>query len=707
MRFCHCLTLISGLLMGTQAAFCAQVNDPFQPFVATEVSPIADSHIPNLGGGLPVDFTARDILLKGFYEVVIPLLISWDLAHDYQLKMDLIDEDDVVEDFEFIKLFRAATPENPYRQPSPDKVEFLPTSASTWTYSLEGWREELIYWKLFLTLADSILAEESKNNSVQLKGLPSVLLKGLFKRPTTYSYDEFHEFYTAQVEALDALFTPHALTIETRPLSGQEKELLGTFVSYSKQQLNIIQTFLDTYGNRSFESVINDPALKSYYLYSQSRQTPSKLINVDAFQSKNYRNSEVIVLDLGQSPHSSYLNYAKGVIPPTEQEKTTDVPISHGQQVSGVIAGKEELEQLKGVAPGARVLEISDLTVEALDQMRQSSARVINISRALNFSPACAQRFKEWRATPPTLKKNFEDDPFSCQLLWDFVEIVKNKDMLIVKSAGNEGLQIERVDWGTGSTQENLTASLMGAQYYTIITSGYDENALDLTHMWDQIPQLEGRFILAGNLWKDGVTVAPDSSLPGAFPNDFIYAPSEGISTLGQTYLGSRLKAQRDPQDLAKKLRDEKGNIIPEQGTQGNSLSEPVYSEIGAFGGTSGAAPRIAGVFVILGSLLPDLSMPEIRQCVLSTGDPFWAESNNRFWDLADLAKTAGYDLTSPRPQEPGQAKNWDYLARIYGKGRINALKAYQACYPLQESRRQRKSTRSALDLHTEIPVRK
>ncbi len=118
---------------------------------------------------------------------------------------------------------------------------------------------------------------------------------------------------------------------------------------------------------------------------------------------------------------------------------------------------------------------------------------------------------------------------------------------------------------------------------------------------------------------------------------------------------------------------------------------------IGRFGGTSGAAPRVTGVFVILGKFFPDLSMPEIRECVLSTGDAFWFESNNRFKDLANMAKKSGYNLKDSPAL--GMEKEWNYLARIYGKGRINALNAYNKCAEYREIKRQKCHSISAFNL--------
>lgn len=137
-----------------------------------------------------------------------------------------------------------------------------------------------------------------------------------------------------------------------------------------------------------------------------------------------------------------------------------------------------------------------------------------------------------------------------------------------------------------------------------------------------------------------------------------------------------------------------------EEHKESDTYLQDIYSEIGLFSGTSGAAPRVSGVFVILGQLLPELTMPEIRECVLSTGDPFWFDPNNRFTHLAKIAKEAGYDLQNQIPKTPQQVKDRQYLARIYGKGRINALKAYEKCSKIREEKRKKKTTITALDLH-------
>ena len=95
------------------------------------------------------------------------------------------------------------------------------------------------------------------------------------------------------------------------------------------------------------------------------------------------------------------------------------------------------------------------------------------------------------------------------------------------------------------------------------------------------------------------------------------------------------------------------------------------------------------------------MTIPEIRECALSTGDPFWFAPKNRFTHLAKVAKEAGYDLKSEVPADQEKANNWHYLARIYGKGRINIVKAYEKCSGIQELKRKKKTVITGLDLYS------
>jgi len=651
---------------------------------------------------LPLNPKERDAELEHIYSFAIPLLISWDLAHDYVLKSDLIKS---MSDFSFLSQFVTAVPGNPYRRPGADKFEIIPNSAKSWKWTLEGWREGLVYRETLIKLAENILTEAKEKQSITVRGTSSLFLAGLLTGPSEYTVNDFQEMLVQQQEAQQALVTPEKLQITSRPLKGEERKALEAFLAYQKKQADIFRTFLTKFGGMSFKDAILEPDIKSYYL--SGIQPAHKLINVEALQGKERGDAEVIVFDTGYGHSSKHLkissNFSKKQAEDWDDEDE-DEGYPHEESVSGVLAAKEELAQLKGVAPGARVLPIAEVTPQTLKEISRSPARVINISREFKFPISCAPAFEKWnmKKSNPQTEGNLEaaTDP-NCKVLWEFAELVKNKDILIVISAGNEALQLEKVNWSTGKIQKNLTYNVIGDQYYSRINSsswGFWGDKLDLTAIFDQIPQLKDRIVLAGNLWGDGMTISSDSSLPGAFPDDYIFAPSEGIATLGETFLGMRVKAKRDPNNPDKRLKDENGKIIPELDAQGNVIREEVYSGIGEFGGTSGAAPRISGVFVLLGKLFPDLSMPEIRKCVLETGDAFWLEPHNRFTWLAGLAKKSGYDLKHPKPTGEN-AEIWQYLAHLYGRGRINAMAAYEKCSLLQEAKRQKGISRSGLDL--------
>jgi subtilisin family serine protease len=173
-------------------------------------------------------------------------------------------------------------------------------------------------------------------------------------------------------------------------------------------------------------------------------------------------------------------------------------------------------------------------------------------------------------------------------------------------------------------------SSLPGAIYKDFIF------APPFAHLYKQIPQLRDRVIVVGNLFPDGVTIASNSSLPGAIYKDFIFAPSEGVATLYPEIIGKNLAGRS------------------------------IYSEVGSFGGTSGASPRVAGVLVLLGRLFPSLSMTTIRRCVLETADPFWEDPKNNYLWIKNYATTT-------------------YGKRIFGQGRINAANAYSLCREKQE----------------------
>jgi hypothetical protein len=135
---------------------------------------------------------------------------------------------------------------------------------------------------------------------------------------------------------------------------------------------------------------------------------------------------------------------------------------------------------------------------------------------------------------------------------------------------------------------------------------------------FEKNPDLSKRIILVGSLKNDGTTVSRFSNLPGELSQHFIFAPGEDVkSTVG----GDRMMKMS---------------------------------------GTSMATPHVSGIIVLLTKAFPNLSMVEIKDCILKSGDPFWQESG-KF--------------------------QMEYNPLVHGNGRVNAVKAFDLAKKLSEQK--------------------
>lgn len=527
------------------------------------------------------------------------------------------------------------------------------------------------------------------------------LLKSLLTRPSIYAESNFkiHKIY--QDELLQLLYENWDVDLEYDNALLSEKNInnIRKFMEYHKNQLNKINDYLmmvePIFDGEKNNYPILDPKeflkelpgvidrlrknqtlteeqikvkdfldlLKPFFLGSQ--KPISDLIKIKPLQAKGYHDIEVIVYDtehayskyLNYSPLSSQSHYSEIKQNEASSQSALETP-SHSTAVSGIIGANQNLEQLQGVISGATILPIKEITPGTLDLIRKSKARVINISMGNAFPKSCQKYFEEKNSYIPLgsdeLKKpphiqhysevNSPSEQEKCGLFWEFVQLVHEKDLVLVQSAGNEGIQLEEIDWKTGQPVEDLTNSARGHQDERDIGGEYNGLNIDGSYIYRQIPQLKGRLILVGSILSDGKTIASYSSLPGAFPDIFIYAPGDVTTLYSSSLLGTK---------------------------------PTIYGPVGFFSGTSAAAPYVSGVLAYLGKLFPDLSMTKISQIVLETADPFWKESS----------------LT-------------DYERRIYGRGKLNAETAYARCLEENEKRRETKNVSLGRSEDYSHPVR-
>jgi hypothetical protein len=129
--------------------------------------------------------------------------------------------------------------------------------------------------------------------------------------------------------------------------------------------------------------------------------------------------------------------------------------------------------------------------------------------------------------------------------------------------------------------------------------------------MFGAFPELTKRMLLVGSLRKDGVTISQFSNLPGDFYSLFVYAPGENVTSMG------------------------------------------AHEGLTELSGTSMATPHVSGILTLMSKYFPRLSAAELKECLIESCDPFWAEANNKF--------------------------SHEYDMHIHGKGRVNAEGAMAA----------------------------
>lgn len=88
-------------------------------------------------------------------------------------------------------------------------------------------------------------------------------------------------------------------------------------------------------------------------------------------------------------------------------------------------------------------------------------------------------------------------------------------------------------------------------------------------------------------------------------------------------------------------------------------MSTVDFDKFDAMSGTSMATPHVSGVLALMNKYYPNLTAIELKQCLTKTCDPFWEDANNKF--------------------------SIDYKADVYGVGRINAVRAFEAAERLSK----------------------
>ena len=710
-------------------------DNPIMQAIALNKYPIISQNGINLQYTVraPDGNTVARILDTKIYQNLTPESLPW---HAPSIVTEALKNGDILENYQIPEGLLTPFPYDPYRELSMDKLFLFPGNIEQWNDALaEFKRRKLIHERIVKDCGELLEEIGSKFTfdgidekavggsdiqalfqtlSLEEKKLVqgASLLKSLLTGPAAYTENTFkihNLFQNTMTGLLQGSIKAPTTTIK---VSGENKQDITNFKNYHDNQLRKINYFLEIIdpiivGTKDTYSILNPEdffKFLPYVIQKTAQKKPSEetkrkltltqeeeqvkefrdtlrhfflggrkpahdLINVGFLQGKAVGDLEVIVYD-SEHHYSRHLAYsplaAQSYLSKEEKKDNSSQATlkkhSHSTAVAGVIGAEPNLEQLKGVAPGAKILPVRGINRTTLDLMRKSTARVINMSVGLSFPKACLNYFQEKNAEisfptqnsgkmrwQPSKKAQPISEGEKCALLWEFVKLIEEKDMIVIDAAGNEGLPLEEVNWKTGIPTENLTNNARGLQHVrSIEEKSHEGDAIDVVHIFRQIPQLRNRFILVGNLRADGVTIAPSSSLPGAFPEDFIFAPSDDISSLyGSVMVGGKR-----------------------------------YGEIGSFGGTSGAAPRVTGVMALLGRIFPDLPMTEIRQCILESGDPFWLSPANKFIELKTIC---GETL----PGKSGCLNS--YGQRIFGQGRINAETAYALCFQKNEERRKSK----------------
>lgn len=711
----HFRILWGCLFLLPEQAVSMQQNPATNPFAQSES--LTQEEI--ISDGLPTNLVERDQLLVKIHNEIVPILITWRIQNK-------------IRGFNLYIPF----PYNPYREPGLDKKYLLPGSSEKWKEVISSFKLDQKNLMELVQNCFKILTEWNENGFIEIcdTDKDGIDVKSVISRPNSYWEEDLQKHNKiandSKVKLIIQSYSREEKIGKKIKLTQEHVNKITTLLHYYLNQLTKVNAFLMELdplmiGEGTHKRLVSPeeffeslPALKSalkakepltseqnelrilwnkikpYFL--SGFQAPHDLINVKPLQEKTVGDSEIIVLEKEEHIYSSRLVYSgqSKYAHLTEEEKGKEtIQIKEGKQkshstgVSGIIAASEDLQHIKGVAPGAKVLPVN-LNQPSIDLMRKSKARVINMSLGLYYSNACQKYFEE-RASYVPIGQSIVDSleirkkrrelhaklgrgNIVCANLWDIVQLIEEKDLLLIQAAGNDGVQIEEVNWETGEIQENLTNSAQSI-------AGYEYKGIpQFTSILGQIPQLRNRIIQVGNLRADGITVAPSSTLPGAFPADFIFAPSEDIKSL-----------------------------------RTSEINEGKYGELGEFSGTSGAAPRVAGVADLLGRLFPDLPMTEIRQCILDSGDPFWLLPNNKFTYLKDICGNIANSKINfndpnwrmkfdPNHQVQTLCAN-PYGKRLFGQGRVNAMAAYSLCLDKNE---QWRKTKNLPDLEKEKYVR-
>lgn len=117
---------------------------------------------------------------------------------------------------------------------------------------------------------------------------------------------------------------------------------------------------------------------------------------------------------------------------------------------------------------------------------------------------------------------------------------------------------------------------------------------------------------------------------------------------------------------------------------QGADMKVPLYERVIRFGGTSAAAPIVAGVAALVRSANPDLTSLEIKSILQSTAD--------RKFDMRPYPRCSrhsdpdpNWDVSPIYPFDQGEFK--DGWSPWFGYGKVNALKAVKAALKARRHR--------------------
>lgn len=654
----HKSLFISLLLCLFVGLFAFNIN--VQADTENQTTAVGATQLEIVNHTFPTNLKERDQVLSALYNTAIPKLLSWALSNiqpKSKLVYSLLSQEDISEITDGLL---TPMPFAPYRSPNANQRLYLPSNAEEWEIAIKHFSTLQQFHTQWLSLCQNMLkAANANDGEILLSKATEESIRSQLTRPSSFIAKDI----LLHRDSRESMFikNPNGITLAEHKLTSEEKRLIQLFIEYHEAEIKMISNFLQEFSSAEVVHLFDDLSISSEHVTqdkSQKRQAAlqfmskirpyflggrkpaHKLINVESLQGKSVSDAEVIVFDPGHVP-SRHLNYSplsefhKDVNPTHHQNIT---PSTHSTAVAGIIGANEELQQIKGVAPGAQILTINTIEEGDREKINHSSARVINLSQIIEVPQKCGQYFNH-QQTKSSKEGDFSKFEFkTCRDLWELFNLVINKDLLLVISAGNNGVQLERVDLQTGQYIDDLTNHARNVQYDNL-----NPGLIEIAH---QVPHLLDRLIVVGNLKQDGVTIHKTSNLPGALYDHFIFAPSEDILSLYES---------------------------------AHPLKDQYVGELGKFGGSSGAAPRVSGVAVLLGRKFPRLKMPQIKSCILKTGTPFWNDPNNKFDWLKPFARTT-------------EGK------RIYGNGRIDAMAAYQCCLDLNNKQSSSVST-SALNL--------